>query len=659
MARKRKQQVEDIQDRTSPVDPGDGRPAKPSIVRLTESDLKTLAEEFSSEIEYQYEAQINQRRDIENWLRTYRGKPLNQIKDYPLAHASNVVVKLAKIYTDQVVARIMQGIFGPEPHWIVQPLNKKTTPACKPYERYLDWARKNLWDQRAVVLPFVQEVVKLGTGVIYNDFQDEPLFRYDDQMRMTVEVGRRKGPRPHNVLREDFLVPIGFEDVQSAPYIAHRVWFSWDMLERLRHRNFIENLDELKGFSDDEDEVKLERRAGKEVQVSTEQDDRFALWAPRYVWFRRDLDQDGWPEEYVMLLHTATKKILRLVANPSPSGMRPYCVARFISQEGEFDGIGIPEDIEQLQEEASTIHNQRRDRAHLANIVMYIAKNIAGLPDTIRPQSGKVIKTVGGRDDIAEFHPSTNVPIDIAEEDAVMKLSSLTVGMNDVDMGKVSSPVGRAAATTIMALMQEGTRRFDLNVADIRSALGNQGHQITELWQIYNLPDPEESGSPEQVLDDKDAELVRALIEQPISLRGLVSIQLNIATTAVNKEAEKQSNVQLFQIVNQHLDKMLQLAPVIGNPQVPPELKAAVLHSVKGMEELLEKIFQSFNAFDLDSIFVAELFEEMAQKSVQQAQQIQQMGGPPPGMMPPQEGPPQRPNGQAGPPQPQGPPQGQ
>src|SRR5258706_15307430 len=93
------------------------------------------------------------------------------------------------------------------------------------------------------------------------------------------------------------------------------------------------------------------------------------------------------------------KTFLRRAPTLSPSGTRPYFKSSFISVEGEFDGIGIPEDVESLQEEASTIHNQRRDRAHLANIVMYIAKMAGQLPDTIRPRSGLVIKTPGGAED--------------------------------------------------------------------------------------------------------------------------------------------------------------------------------------------------------------------------------------------------------------------
>jgi len=603
--------------------PGTGTP-KPAIpVFLSSTEIKSLAEEFSAEIELQYANQAEMQRDWVRYLQLYRAKPKGGVKDYPLAHSSNVVVRIIASFTDQIVARAMQGIFGPEPHWLVQELNKKWAPVCKPYERYLDWSRKFMWDQREVIHNYTLDCVKLGTAIGYDDFVDEPMFRYDDQEHKTVETGRKKGPKPIWVPREDFLIPTGFPDLQLAPWCAHRVWYSWDRLERLAYQGLIQNLDEIRGSSDEEDEVKMERRKNRLEMQDSSGDDRFGLWSPWWVWFRRDLDQDGWPEEYVMLLHSGQREVLRLVSNPSPSGKRPYFTSPFIRVQGQFDGIGVPEQLESLQDESSTIHNQRRDRAHLANIVMYIARAASGVPDTIRPASGKVIKTTDPTD-IKEFHPATNVPIDIQEEDFVMKLAAQFVGMNDVDMGKASSPVGRAAATTIMALMQEGARRFDLNVAGIRAALSEQGHQITELWQIYGLPDAEEAGSPEQVLDENEAQLVRALIEQPANLRGLINIQLNVSTAAVNREVEKQSNMQLYQTVQQYMMQMIQLAQPLANPQVPPELKAAMIHCIKGQDKLLEKIFQSFNAMDLDTVLAGDLFEEMAQRSIQQGQMIQQ-----------------------------------
>lgn len=617
------------------IAPGDGTPTPAVAVNLTEAELSALADEFASEIDLQYSAQEQLRQDWVNWLKLYRAKPMFETKTYPLAHSSNVVVALAAIYTDQVVARIMQAIFQPEPLWLVTELNRKTAAAAKPYERWLDWNRKNTWDEYRVVKPFVQDVTKLGTGIIYNDWRVETIYRYDDRRRVTEPGGTRRGPRPTWVPREDFLLPIGFNDLQSAPWCAHRIWTSWDQLERWSHQNLIVNLDKLKGASDDESELRMERRRNHERMTDGSGDDRFGIWSPWYVWFNRDLDRDGWPECYVMLLHTGERAILRLQSNPSPSATRPYNSARFIEVEGEFDGIGIPEQVESLQEEASVIHNQRRDRGHLANIVMYKGSATGNLPNTIRPESGKVIKVLGDPNkDLVQFNPSGNIAEQEFEEQSVQRLAELRVGLNDPGLGKATSPVGRAAATTMMALMQEGARRFDLNITDIRYALSDQGMQLTELWQVYGLPEPEEAGSPENVLDDEpkadgapsEAQIVRALLTTPANLRGLIAVKLNVSTAAINKEVEKQSNIQLYGMVTQWQQQLIQLSLMMMNPQVPVPVKSLILKTVEDQDKLLDRIFASHNAFDLESVEAGEVFREMYGQAQQMAQMAPLMG---------------------------------
>lgn len=617
------------------VNPGDGTPAPAVAVKLTASQLASLADEFSGEIGYQYDAQGETRRDIQNWLKLYRAKAAFEEKTYPFAKSSNVVVAMAATYSDQVIARILQAIFGTQPHWIVLELSRRFAENAKPYERYLDWARMNLWNQQRAITPFVQDIVKLGTSILYNDFVEETVKRYDDETGKTIDLGTRKGPRPKWIPREDFLCPIGWADPQKSPWCAHRSWYAWDELERLAYDGWIERLDELKGKSDDEDEVRLERRRHQTQMVSESPDDRFGLWAPWLVSFRRDLDKDGFPEGYVGLLHTQTKTWLRLVANRSPSGARPYCVARFIEVEGEFDGVGIPEQVEMLQEEASTIHNQRRDGAHLSMIQMWKSRSAStAIPETLRPEMGKVVKML----DIKDLEPiqmPNQTSVAVFEEDSVIRWAKERVGLSDIDMSRMSSPVGRAAATTVMALMQEGARRFDLNVTQIREALTEQGHQITELWQTYGLPAPDQTGSPEQVLGDEDAMLVRQLIEVKSTLRGLISIQLNASTAAVNREVEKKSNMELYGLLDSYSDKVAGQASVILNPQVPQPMKDLMLAIIKGKDVVLKKVIQSFNAFDLESALLGDILEEMVR-----SQPPQQM------LPPPMEAPPAQ--GQAG-----------
>jgi hypothetical protein len=605
---------------------------KPREVQFTDDELKKLGDEFSTVIRDELSGRSNKEQDWLRYQRLYASQPKILDKTYPMQGASNIIVPLSRIYCDTIVARIMQSIFAIQPHWTATELNRKFAPAVKPMERWLDWCRENVWNQYKVVKPLVQETVKLGTSVLYNGWRDETKFRYDDKSKQTVPASRVYGPWPQWVPREDFICPTGYSDVQASPFVAQRIWMSWDRARQLEHSGYLENLDELRGVRDEETELRRLRRdaTGGDFQL----DERFGLLAFWNVWFQRDFDGDGWPEEYIMLLHEEHSTIHRLKANPFPSQMRPFVVTRFVEQEGEFDGIGIPEMVEPLQEEASTIHNQRRDSAHLSLITMFIGSAASNLPDTIRPAQGKVIKALSTQD-LKEFHPTNPTQIAAYEEQFVNALADRTVGVSELNDGRMTSPVGRAAATTVMALLQEGARRFDLNTSEIRMALSEEAHQIAELYQTYGLPEPEMTGSPEQVLDEQDAVKVRELLQIQDNLRNFMAIKLNVSTQAVNREVEKQSTMQLYQAATQHLVTVFQMAGGIVQPNSPPEIKQATARALMAIDEAFSKVLQSYSAFDMDNVLIGEVFAQMANKP----QPPQQQPAAEPGGAPEQGGP--------------------
>jgi hypothetical protein len=639
MARRSRSEEVEPEDHAE-VDPLDkhpekrkGPPGPAHEVSFTEVELTDLANELSGEIEDELStAHESREEDYVRYHKLYDSVPREATKTYPFDRASNVVVPFAAIYCDTVEARIMQSMFAVTPHWTATELSKKMAPATKPVERWFDWRRKNVWKQEQVVEDAVKETLKLGTSVIYQGWIDETRMRYvesrDEKGKIvgaTIPGSKRFGPRPEWVSIGDTIMPTGYTDHQTSPYFAHRIWLSQDRLFQLAHANFIEDEDKVIGQPDEESELRKRRREAKGVELS--KSERYGLYAIWNVWFSRDFDGDGYPEEYVMMLHSETKTILRLKPNPFPSQMRPYVVTRYISREGDFYGLGIPERIEQLQEEASTIHNQRRDRAHLANIVMYVSEAAnKGIGNSIRPQSGKVIKVLG-INSLKEFHPSTNVTIDVFEENSVTMLADRAIGISELSEGKVSSPIGRAAATTIMSMLQEGARRFDRVAAKMRAALGDQAHQIAELDQTFGLPAEGDFGSPEQILDEKDAKIVREILEAKDDLRTLLAIDLSVSTQAVNREVEKQSNMQLYGQVIQYAMQIMQLATGLVNPQMPPELRQAIVKLVKGVDLAMQRVFQSFSAFDLDDVLVAEVFANMKPQAPQQMLPGPQNGG--------------------------------
>lgn len=599
---------------------------RPKLEIEAEKVVKDYGEEIQSALSY--------RGDLEgrwlDWLKLYRGEPDSPSKQYPWPDASNLVVNLAAIYTDSIVARIMQSVFQIEPHWLVEPLSAERTPVAKPLERYLDWCRRHMWDQYRAVKPGVLEMVKLGTMVLFTGWAESSFKRYDPKLSAPIETARKVGPRAQWVPLDDFLMPPGFtrvnesEDGPKAPWVAYRQWMSRPSIEQYLSSGFFQlepgEIEKLWKHEDDESELRTFRRESenREKGDGALSEGRLGgLWALWQVWFQQDLDGDGYPEEYVATIHPPSGLLLRFRPNPYVNGMRPFVHCPFVEQEGEFYGQGAPEMVEQYQHEVTTIHNQRRDNAHLANTTMLAARLGSGINKKERAYPGKIWLCQNPKEDLVPLNLGTNYALTVQEEQLSVSMAERRVGISDVNLGRESSPLGRAAATTVMALLQEGSRRFDLNITELRRALSEQGIQIVELFQTHGLPEKNVPASPEAVLGTEDGMLVRTLLESEDDIRGLVGITLNVSTAAVNREVEKQSSLQLFQVVVGYFERIMQVAQLATNPMAPPELKMIAAKMAQGADKLMDRIFQSHQTYDLDSVLMGDMLAGIASQPAQ------------------------------------------
>lgn len=582
-----------------------------NVRRLTEADRTDLADRYASEIEQCLADRSDQEEKWTRWIDDYRGRPLEAKKSYPWEGASNLVIGLAAIYVDSIVARIMKGLFDIEPHWVGTQINATYAPFAKPLEQHLDWARTHVWSQYPVIKSAVLEYCKLGTLILHQGWREDRYFARPSMDLPAVDQGAWKGPWPQWVPRDDFLLPPGYATIEAAPWLAYRQWFSFYDLQAFANQNMFDDheaLAKIKSKEDDEPGLRKTRRSdsGKVMR-----DARFGLWSPWQVWFREDLDDDGFPEYYKMLLHVNSRTLLRLRPNIYPFGMRPFVKAAFIEQEGDFDGIGVPEMVEQYQAESSTLHNLRIDNGHIANTVMLKVRKGSGITDKDKIYPGKKF-LVSDMNDIAPLQLGSNYMSTQAEEQLTISLAERRVGISDVNLGRESTATNRAAATTVMALLQEGTRRFDLNTSELRAALSEQAMQVCELWQTHGLPDVNQPFAPESYLDDEASAKLRTLFSIPDRLRGIVSLKLNVATAAVNREVEKQSNLQLSGVVDQYLLAMTQAAAQLVNPQVPAPIKELIVRTMQAKDTLMQRIFQSHQAYDLDSVLMADVLAGLA-----------------------------------------------
>jgi hypothetical protein len=617
-----------------------------AVTVAVQKSANTFAERICEELESRQEKE----EQWQKWSELYSGQPRSQTKNYPWPDSSNLVVNLSAIYVDSIVARIMQSVFQIEPHWVVEPVSTDTETA-KGMERFLDWSRQHVWDQYRAVKPMVLEMCKLGTGILYTGWRDRQYYRTIPGQKGPQTVGRVVGPYSQWIPRRDFLIPYGFNRINDqndgprAPWVACRQRFSKpDLLSMLDTGFFDLSESDYDKLINQPDDTAVDGLTGETVESSE------PMWEIWQVWYAEDMDGDGFPEEHVLSLHIPTRIVARFRPNPYIKGIRPFVACPFVEIEGEFDGIGVPEMVEQYQEELTTIHNQRRDNAHIANTTVMAARRGSGITEQTKLFPGKIF-LLQDPNDIRELRFGQNYIVSMQEEHVTMSMAERRVGISDMSMGRESSATGRAAATTTMALLQEGSRRFDLTIAELRRALGEQGNHVVEMWQTHGLPEMTQAGSPESVLGIELGQRVRQAIDQPEDILGMLTMRLNVATAAVNREVEKQSTLALFQLMTNYFTQLFQLGQLISSPQTPPEIKSLAGSMARAADVLIQRVLQAHQTYDLDSILIGETIGQMADMSAMQMarQQMMPQQQMPPEMagMPPEEGMP--PQGLGGP----------
>lgn len=611
------------------------------MIKLTDDKVREIVDQYLS---YYEESKIDMADTYDEWQQwndLYDAQPDVEVRTTPWRGSSNLVVSLVGTYVDVVVARVLGSVFASEPLWVFNQVNADWADHAKAVERYLDVCRKGrLWDQEVCTHEVVLEMCKLGTGGFVTEYVDTQYMKVNEQSTSKQDAlipdTHVVGPKVSWIPRIDFFIPTGFTDVQNAPWVAHRRWYSWPEFQQLINDGQLsyEYVETKSGA----DENVIEQYDGDQPRRhSNDNTNEITIEGTMkmleivYFWSNDDLDEDGYSEPYMMGFHFPTRSLLKFRANPYHRGNRPYKFAPFVLHEGHFDGRGLPWMLEHYQEEVTTIHNQRIDNAHISNTAMIKATAGSGVKNEEKIYPGRTW-IVPQLTDIDAFtigrpHEST-----MPDEQLTIALAEKRIGISDMSLGRESSPIGRAAATTTMALLQENARRFDLNIKLLRKAIAGAGDDTIEAWRTHGLPTADNPLSPESVIGAKDGALVRAFVEAPLNDLGCITLSLNVSTAAINREIEKQGTLQMQDVLTKYIQQMLQLAEALANPMTPPAFKELLAKAATAVDKQMQKILDAQGVYDMDSILMGDILEQMAMQPPVQPHMAVQPPMPPGGV---------------------------
>jgi len=526
--------------------------------------------------------------------------------DIPFIGASDIEMPLTAIHSDPVYADFMQSLHAPPDFWSVKAQKPDMVEYADPLQEFMSVVERNYLKMRRVNSRALLDVTVHGTG-IYKDsilHERKKVQDYGPDGNIASITKLKFQPFVEHVPLQDFFQPayawnIDPDDIGGAPWVGHRF--------RLTRGAFNTRKNASSPFipAYDKDAATIveawERNIQGEDPVldAVQQQDSYIPWRDYKIelfeiWARYDIDGDGVEEDIVVVWHHRTRQILRTVFNPFIHGKRPFEAGKYLPGFG-FYGIGIAEVDEWAQRGISRLLNSTIDNAFLANTVMLgvpIGANI--MPDEAI-YAGK-IWPLGPNERISEVRMGQPYPGMFNIIGELAQWSEQRTAVNELRQGNIHSLPSRTPASSLMQMLSEGNKRFDMIMTNLREgALGNIGCRVLQNLVQISKDDPRFISLALQSLGQEDGGKVAEILQGPVyDIEANFGVNVTATSSKVNKEVDKQNLIALAQYMAQASPQRLQYAQALVQMKAAPptlitgELQASYNSNIEINRRLLE-----------------------------------------------------------------------
>lgn len=584
-----------------------------------------LSSDLSVWLRAELDAQAGRISKLELWENQYNGK--KPTKDYPYVGCHNTAIPVSMFHTDAVTVRIMDAIFSQKKTFIVQGKEQPFFELAPELEDGLDWWAKYSNLKKALFSPLLQ-AIKTGTGIVKMEFVEDKrtVYRYANEDESGANIpglvdmpnGQKvkkqvitsyRGPKVMAISREDWVVSSDATSIQDAFMCGFRTQLRPEEIKvKVKQGFYIKgSLDHMTG-GDDVDPTKQARTQAMDKDIADTGIKKYDIWE---IWLRYDVDDDGEEDDVVISYHLPSRTILRAIYNPHFMGFRPFKELVFMPAAYQFDGKGVCEVLEKLQEEIDAIHNQRLDRMDQINAQMYVVSSQAGIDFKVLPGMVYTVDTDPTTAVVPLQFPDV-YPSTFNEEQLLNSYAEKTVGISPQLLGQQTSE--RPVAQDTISLIQEANKKFKFGIDNIRDDIADIGIMALEMFAQYQ---PEYNYFIQQ-----SGQMEKKTINFPMDyLRDGVKVQLSASSELLNTEARRQIGLTLFQLTSTYMEKAASMAMAVFNPQIPPEFKQLLAEGNRIGVTLMKQIVRDFGIFDENEIVLDVNKTVNIDQAIQQQQQ--------------------------------------
>lgn len=510
---------------------------------------------------------------------------------------SNLFIPYTFNLIETIVPKIINSIFATRPFFQALPLGVPDVETreirAKKMSKFFDYQ----FQQKIKIVPILTDVIK--TALIYGKAITKQTWNYKTKERVQkrqknilgipiplhenvlVEQVINDEPMIENVVITDFFIDPAGTSIKNMRYCIHRYYEDIHELREKEKKGVYKNIDKVTeenyanaydtllqiGFSDSP-----QRRKGVEIL-------------------------EYWTDDWVV--RVANRAVV-VSSQPNPYFHRekPFSEWTYTKVPNEFYGIGVPEAIQDLQEELNTTRNQRIDNVSFVLNKMFTiirGANVDPAQLVSRP-AGFIL--VDSHDDIEElkFQDVTNSAYN---EEAIIKQDmDTTTGVFDSVRG--SNPDRRETATTMSILNSSGTERFKLaNILIEYEGLQDMLNQVLRLNQQFIDADMEV-----QILGESGGiEDIQVTQEEILGEYDIIALGSSVEPV-INKEVKQNQLIQLLNVVQ-------------NSPHV-------------NMTEFYRRLFEAFDMKNIDALVIEqqpmgeqippEMMEALAQEQIGEVQ---------------------------------------
>jgi hypothetical protein len=569
---------------------------------------------------------------LPKWRKAYEAVPREMHREWPFPNASNVVVPIIAIHSDTLLARTMTAVVRTSPIWYSKIYGEhgegadEIRTAFEDAMQYVGIEPYEL-DLYRVYHEWFGEAIKYGTSTVKVPWEKV----YEDQMITAgdgtgdydfLRVINYEGPRPEKLPFEDFLCPPAAKTLDAADIKIHRIRMMRHTLEERRFMQIYDpkKVDGILGHPD---------KTSPSVNQSLREETLGARTSSSYGYeeyhvyecYLKWRSADNKLPRIIATYHMKTDTLLRVIFDTNPLPI--FVSARLFYRDDMFYGYGFCETLWSFQEEISEIHNQRRDNQTVANTKVWRVDPDSKLHSGFRIYPSAMLPA--NKDEIEPLEHGSVSSLTIDEEKLSLDLAERRSGVSPPQQGYgagTQTKKGVYSAAGTMALLQDGNRRTDLNISDFRYAHTVLG-RITSMQYAH-------WGFGKQRLKLFGAQ-EDAIVQAFKSIKdGTLGIPIYSSNASINREVEKQNDMMLHQIMNQHYQMVANLVTQMSNPLVPPEVKDYGVKVIKASDSMMKIILKDFGHDEVERL-VPKAEVQKPQAPPQQPPQGALPGGPPNG----------------------------